>query len=143
LELGYGCVEEQSRGSIHRRNSRGEPSCTNIQLSAKTASLTEVSGRLLTRFDGLDDRRFGDQDDRDCLEVIRSLLTSTRAVLLEHFAAMPIQVKALLGAKLAYVERKLDVPVMQDDRIEVLGHQQIAFVRERDVSTLKKMGNVG
>jgi hypothetical protein len=87
------------------RKLRGEPSCTNIQLCASFASLTEVSGRLLARFDRLDDRRLGDQDDRDRLEVIQGLLPSTRPVLLEHFATMPAQIEALFRAKLAYVER--------------------------------------
>src|ERR1700754_1510546 len=92
-------------GWYSSRKLRGEPSCTNIQLSAIFATLTEVSGRLLPRFDRLNDRRLGDQDDWDRLEVIQGLLPSSRPVLLEHLATMPAQIEALFRAKLAYVER--------------------------------------
>src|ERR1700730_1547354 len=129
-------------------------SCTNIQSPGSFARCTEVPGSQFRRplrkqglrtslaLRWLDRRGRHAQRYGDCLKVVARFLASAGSVLLKHFAAMVVEEVALLRAELADVEWQLDVPVVQNHGVQLLRHQQLAVVRKRDVSALKKVSNV-
>src|SRR6185437_9580325 len=60
-------------------------------------------------------------------------LASPAVRLLENLRPMIFQIPALFGTERPDVARQADSPVLEHQRIEVLGHPQIALIRKADI----------